>query len=414
MPHGLRRMLARDPYEHRAATTLELLYDLTIVVAFSFSGTAFAHSLTSGHVLNGVLAFVFCVFAITWAWAGYTTFASGFDNDDVGMRLATLVQMVGVIVLALGIPDVFHGFDDWHLDNRILVAGYVTMRTSMMYLWWRAAKDNPAQRPTMYRYIVLVGLAQVGWVSMTFVTAGWAVLLPLLVLLYGLEFYAVIHAERAGGTPWNFHHIVERFGLLTIISLGEVILGTTLAVQALVEAQHTWSVEAVLVIAAGITMAFGMWWTYFSLPFLEALTLHPRRIFGFAWLHLAMFGTIAAVGAGLHTVALSVEGHSQLSPEGTILTVAVPLTLFVAIVYGVAHFLLPGRDRFHWILIGLTVADIALAAALPPAGVGLGWALAVLMVAPWISVVGYETLGHGHMDRVLEQMRRDTSAAHHS
>lgn len=403
-------MLVRDPHEHRAATTLELFYDLTIVVAFSTAGAQFAHALAVGHVLNGVAAFAFSVFAVTWAWASFTTFASGFDNDDVGMRLATLVQMVGIVVLTLGIPDVFHGFETWHLDNQVLVYGYVTMRASMMYLWWRAARDNPSQRTGMLRYIRWVGIAQVGWVALTFTHFGWAILGPLLLLMYALEFYASVSAERSGGTPWNVHHIVERFGLLTIISLGEVILGTTVTVQAVIESQHGWSTQTILLIGAGISMAFGMWWTYFSLPYVEALSLQPGKIFGFAWQHLAMFGTIAAVGAGLHAVAYFIEGETVLSQGATMLAVAVPMGLFIAIVYGIAHMLMPGRDRFHWLLGIATFATLAASVALSYAGVSLGWSLVVLMMAPWINVIGYETAGHGHLDRVLEDMRKKVAA----
>mgnify|MGYP001475884210 CR=1 FL=1 len=411
MPHGLRPLRARDPHEHRAATTLELFYDLTIVVAFSVSGGQFAHSLAAGHVLNGVAAFAFTVFAVTWAWASFTTFASGFDNDDVGMRLATLAQMAGIVVLTLGIPDLYHGFDEWHLDNRILVYGYVTMRASMMYLWWRAAKDNPERRPVMKHYIRWVGAAQVGWVALTFVHAGWAVTGPALLALYGMEVYAVLTAQRSNGSPWNVHHLVERYGLLTIISLGEVVLGTTVAVQAVIESQHEWNTQSVLLLAAGITMAFGMWWTYFALPYVETLSLHPERVFGFAQGHLAMFGTIAGVGAGLHAVAYFIEGETELSQGATMLTVAVPMGLFIALVYGIAHYLMPGRDRFHWILGIATVATLAASVALSYAGVSLGWSLIVLMLAPWINVVGYETAGHGHLDRVLERMRGEAAAS---
>ena len=112
-------MLGRRPDEaHRAATPLELLYDLTIVVAFSLAGAQFAHAVATGHILSGVVAFVVAVFAIVWAWLNFTWFASAFDNDDRVMRIATLLQMVGVVVLSLGLDDLFTGFEQWHLNNR--------------------------------------------------------------------------------------------------------------------------------------------------------------------------------------------------------------------------------------------------------------------------------------------------------
>jgi low temperature requirement protein LtrA len=98
-------MSGRDPDEqHRAATPLELLYDLTFVVAFGVASEQLAHLLAEGHYAAGLTAFVLAVFAICWAWINFSWFASAYDTDDWVFRLATMVQMVGVIILALGLP----------------------------------------------------------------------------------------------------------------------------------------------------------------------------------------------------------------------------------------------------------------------------------------------------------------------
>ena len=53
--HRGRRMTGRDPHEpHRSATPLELLFDLTFVVAFAVAGSEFAHMLAAGHVGAGL------------------------------------------------------------------------------------------------------------------------------------------------------------------------------------------------------------------------------------------------------------------------------------------------------------------------------------------------------------------------
>src|SRR3978361_1836193 len=101
--HGRRRFTGRDPdEEHRASTPLELLYDLTIVVAFGTAADELAHYVAEEHVAAGIAGFVFATFAISWAWLGYSWFASAFDTDDWVFRVATVVQMVGGIVLSLG------------------------------------------------------------------------------------------------------------------------------------------------------------------------------------------------------------------------------------------------------------------------------------------------------------------------
>ena len=409
LPHGLRRMTGRDVHEHeRTATPLELLYDLTVVVAFSVSGGLFAHSIAFGHALQGSVAFAFSCFAIVWAWISYTWFASAYDTDDWAMRLGTLVQMVGIIVIALGLPDVFHGFEDGELHNRIMVAGYVTMRASMAALWLRAAADDPVHRPTLLTYVRLTLLAQVGWVVVALTHLPWAVLLPLLLVLYALEMGAVWLAERRRPIPWHPHHIAERYGLLAIISLGEIVLGTTVAVQALVEHQG-WSLDAVIVVAAGISIAFGLWWMYFGLPFGEALALQHEKGTRFGVGHIALYGSIAAVGAGLHVAAYFVEQENgtTIGLLGTVLSVAVPMAACLGVAFWLAHQLLPGRDRLHTALLGASALVIGAGVFVAAAGAPLSTCLLVLMIVPWITVVGYETRGHEHLQRVLDRLHSE-------
>ncbi|MBN9636625.1 MAG: low temperature requirement protein A, partial [Actinobacteria bacterium] len=76
-------MRGRDPHEkHRVATPLELLFDLTFVVAFGVAASELAHMLAAGHVGAGVTGFVFSTFAICLAWINFTWFASAYDTDD--------------------------------------------------------------------------------------------------------------------------------------------------------------------------------------------------------------------------------------------------------------------------------------------------------------------------------------------
>src|SRR5215813_170840 len=110
--HHRRRFQGRDPTEeHRASTPLELLYDLTIVVAFGTAADELAHFVAEKHVWPGIAGFVFAAFAVSWAWVNYTWFASAYDTDDWVFRLATMVQMVGVVVISLGLPQMFESID---------------------------------------------------------------------------------------------------------------------------------------------------------------------------------------------------------------------------------------------------------------------------------------------------------------
>ena len=80
-----------------------------------------------------LIGFGFATFAVSWAWINFTWFASAYDTDDWVYRLATMVQMAGVLVLAIGLAPMFESLlEDGHVDNSVMVAGYVVMRVPMI------------------------------------------------------------------------------------------------------------------------------------------------------------------------------------------------------------------------------------------------------------------------------------------
>ena len=90
------------------------------------------------------------MFAVVWAWINFTWFASAYDTDDWIYRLTTMVQMAGVVILALGLPAMFDSFDAGErLDNRAMVVGYVVMRVPMVSQWLRAARQDPVTAPDL-------------------------------------------------------------------------------------------------------------------------------------------------------------------------------------------------------------------------------------------------------------------------
>jgi hypothetical protein len=62
------------------------------------------------------------------------------------------------------------------------------------------------------------------------------------------------------------------------------------------------------------------------------------------------------------------------------------------------------RDPFHLGLIAGTGAILVLSIVLAAAGVNVPLCLVVLALAPVVTVVGYETLGHRHVADALERL----------
>ena len=238
-PPGTRirvRMTERATDEpHRVSSPLELLFDLTFVVAIASLTAQLAHGIAEGHVLDELAPFFMVFFAIWWAWMNFTWFASSYDTDDVPYRLLTMVQMAGVLVLAAGVPAAFE-----ESDFRAVTLGYLIMRIGLVAQWVRAGVEHPAGRATAFRYATGITVVQALWL-LRLLLAETGVLppasvVPVFACLVVLELAVPPWAERTRSTSWHPHHIAERYGLFTIILLGESVLAASTGVQAAFEA----------------------------------------------------------------------------------------------------------------------------------------------------------------------------------
>jgi low temperature requirement protein LtrA len=403
--HHVRRMGGRDPHEaHRVATPLELLFDLTFVIAFGLAASQFAHALSEGHYDTALLGFAFASFAICWAWINFSWFASAYDTDDWIFRVVTMVQMIGVLVLAIGLPRLFASIEQGrHLDNSIMVLGYVIMRVAMVFQWLRAARQDPARRRACFTYAIAISVAQIGWVVQIFFDFSIGVSLALASILILIELAGPMIAEsKDGGTPWHAHHIAERYCLFAVIALGEGVVGTVATLSAVVEKQG-WTMDAALVCIAGMGLTFGMWWVYYMLPSAQILHAHRERSFVWGYSQMVIVTAIVATGAGLHVGADFIGHKSHIGPLAALLSVAIPVGVFLGLVYALYYYLVRRFDFLHvWLLSG-TAAVVAFAIIAALAGVDMAVCLVILMFAPVVTVVGYEMSGYRHQAEALEK-----------
>lgn len=392
---GIRRMIGRSPSEgHRVASPLELLFDLTFAAAFGVAGSELAHGIVSGHVAPAILAFGFAMFGIVWAWINFSWFASAFDTDDWLFRITTMVQMAGVIVLAIGLPEMFESMDEnGTFDNRVMVAGYVVMRVAMIAQWLRASRD-PKYRTAALTYVFFISLAQIGWIILAIIpfTIGQALIFGL--VLWCVEMMGPLVAERkgekhgGGSTPWHPHHIAERYSLLTIITLGETVLGTLAAARMITE-HDGWSFDSIAVIAIGIMLTFALWWQYFMLPSAEVLSVHRGRGFVWGYGHVLIFASIAAVGAGLHVVGYVFDPEHPIDETVAVVALAIPVMAFSLSLFAIYQWLV---RHYRTVLVPqiLTFALPAIGVWLSFVGSPLWVCLAAVLAGPVIVVVQFE------------------------
>jgi low temperature requirement protein LtrA len=314
-------MVARDPREaHRVSTPLELFFDLCFVVAIAQAGSCLHHGIAHAHFGQAVGSYLLLFFAIWWAWMNFTWFASAYDCDDAPYRIKTFIQMAGALVIAAGIPRAFEHGQWW-----IIILGYAIARVGLIASWLRAAASDAARRRTALRMAGALAVVQLMWIAAAFVPAdrwvyAWSA-------LAAIELAVPVWAERSGATQWHPHHIAERYGLLTLIVLGESVLAATLAIQSALDASHA-TPQLFAVIAGSALILFAMWWLYFDRePHGPTQTSAQAFLWGYG--HFAIFAAAAAVGAGLAVaVDYSVhKAHIETAQAGA--AVAVPVALYV-------------------------------------------------------------------------------------
>jgi low temperature requirement protein LtrA len=367
-------MSGRDPDEaHRASTPLELLFDLTFVVAVARAGLELRDALALGHVGLALARYAEIFFGLWWAWVNFTWFASAYDTDDVPYRLLTLLQMAGVLVFAAGIPAAFE-----HFDLATVVAGYVIMRLALVAQWLRAARGHPEGRAGTLRYATGVTVLQLCWIGWLFLprvahVAGFLVLVA-------AELAVPAWAEFGGRpTPWHPGHIIDRYGGFTIIVLGEVIAAIAAAVQAAVGHSRA-SPGLLTAAAAGLLLVFALWWLYFKHSAAEDIRRSMPWTFVWAFAHYLIFASVAALGAGLQVVIGTLIHGTRVTPAFAAFTVAIPVTIYI-VVLALLSTRTGGEPAALWLTLLTGALVLAAAAATPVLTLPFSIVIMVVLVA---------------------------------
>lgn len=383
----LLRMRPRDAQEPgRSATPLELFFDLVFVVAVSIAAVKLHDTLTEGLLLEGVLVYAAVFFGIWWAWMNFTWFATSFGTDDWLYRLLTFVQMGGVLVLAAGIGPAFED-----QDFSLVILSYVVMRVAMVTQWLRASRGAGESRRATQLYALGISGVQALWLLTLLLPA------PLSLVAIGLlviaELAVPLIAERQGETPWHPHHLTERFGLFTLILLGESLLASANAViTALEEVEELGPLLWIATLALVVTCA--LWWIYFWSPHHRLITDYASSVrHGYA--HYFVFAAAGALSAGIEVEIDVLTDASAIDPLVASFTVTVPIAVFVMGIWIIA--LRHQGDRVVNIAVPLGALLVLLDPVLP-FPVAMSAIILTLVVIVLIVRAPDEAHEHGRME----------------
>lgn len=303
-------------HEERHATWLELFYDLVFVVAIA----QLAHTLSDHVSLSGFLQFIILFVPIWWSWIGTTFYATRFDSDDLGHRLLTAAQMLGIVALSI---NVHHGLDE---SSGGFALSYAAVRFVLVIKYLRAIAHIPVARPLTVRYAKGFGLAATLWLISAFVP------LPYRFILWGIglliDFGTPITAGKLHALlPPHASHFPERMGLFTLIVLGESIVAVVDGVS-----EQQWGSQSVISAIFGLAIAFSLWWIYFEN--IGDVEVHRSRVSSSvnayqAWLyaHLPLVIGITATGVGVEHIVASPSGEALATADRWLFCGAVALCL---------------------------------------------------------------------------------------
>lgn len=309
-PLRLRSVIAEPT---RKATWLELFFDLIFVAAVS----QVAEPLREHYSLTGLVRLAPLFALIWWAWTGHTIFSTRFDTDDVVQRGLTLVQVFAVAVMAANAKDA--------LDSRSsagLAAAYAAVRFVLVVQYARA-RHVAAARALTTRYLAGHGIAAVLWLGSALVPVPgrfwmWGVAFA---VDLGTPWLAIPHSVKVPPHP---AHLPERFGLFTLILLGESVV----AVMHGIESQHDWSPSAAASAFLGMGVSFLIWWWYFDGASGASeqpvrTTREAVRFHIWTYAHFPLYLGIVVAGVGVQRIVTAASRAAVTPAETTILTGAI-------------------------------------------------------------------------------------------
>jgi low temperature requirement protein LtrA len=274
------RTLEADQGERRA-TWLELFFDLVFVISIA----EVVHTLEEYRTLGDFLGTAGLFVAVWWAWIGYTVYADRFDTDDLLHRILVLSGMLAVIAMALSIHDALHG------GSIQFALTFVAVRGIVLLLNVRARRHAAPARALLNLYLTAFSVGASLWLVSVFVPE------PARYVLWGVALSIELAAPWVGRrqiekAPTHATHLVERFGLFTLIVLGESVISVAQGA-----AEVEWNVGTLTAAIAGFLAVACLWWLYFE--HIDAVSF--RSVLGalvWNYSHLPLLAGLVSVAVG--------------------------------------------------------------------------------------------------------------------
>ena len=292
------RLRTSETEGERKVTWTELFYDLVFVVAVAGLGGR----LLDDPTIRGAAVFTGLFIPLWWAWAGFTFYADRYDTDDLGQRILAVAQMATIALMAASISG-----DE--TDSLVAFAlAYVGARVILIVMYLRARRHVPETHNLVSGYVQGMSIAVVFWLISVFVPEPFRYLLWAIGLL--IDVYTPYRLRRIQAkVPLDVAHLPERFGLFTILVLGESMAATVAGLG-----HEGWDAGPAVTAVLAVIVAAGLWWVYFDN--LDGTVVRRRAGQKTAWKptvwiygHLPLVIGLMATAIGLESAVIGAGGH---------------------------------------------------------------------------------------------------------
>jgi low temperature requirement protein LtrA len=274
-------------YGHgKRVSWLELFYDLIFVASIIQLGDFLSASVS----LESFGLFLVHFTPLWLAWSGFTIYANRFEVDDFLHRTLVLVQMFAIGTMAICSHDAMNG------EPTSFALAFSLAQAVIAALYLRAWIQVPDARPYARYWGLVFLVGSVAFLISAFVPTPWAyVLWGVGIVGMFVSPWSATSKQLTERYPVDMHHLTERYGLLTIIVLGESFVKVLTYLTTEAHGDPGYMAKGFFNLA--ITCC--MWWVYFD-DVAGSKVKEGRGSF-VVWLfgHLPLAAAITAVGVAV-------------------------------------------------------------------------------------------------------------------
>lgn len=281
----------RQPGEaDRHATWLELFFDLVFVVSISQLSDKLIHNLN----WVGLFEFIFLFTPIWWLWVIHTAYSTRFDVDSATHFIGTFLIMFAASFMTVQIPSALDA------GANKFAAGFILAGAIIVLFYGRITYFIPHLQRMSLLFIAGFGGGLLLWIFSIFLAP------PLKFWLWAVGMLIILLTPWLGKNilyklpSFDEKHVPERFGLFTIIVLGETIAGVILGLK-----DASWSLTSILFGCAAFILAIVIWFQYYS--YLRRADFHCNLRVQFLYVHFPLALSLVMLGVAIEAEIAAID-----------------------------------------------------------------------------------------------------------